>query len=126
MNAEDTGDSVLVFRGLPSLLGGGACVAGEDARRTVRKVGTAFRGRSANSFLEEVLFAPEPVEQVGRKNGRNAVFLPGARRGLGVRRSVAEGVCCRMLWGEVWRGGWDQAVEGLECRAKQTSLCFAW
>lgn len=67
-------------------------------RSTVRKVGTAFRGReSANSFLEEALFAPDPEEQVGRKNGRNAVFLPGARRGLGVRLSVAEGVCCRML-----------------------------
>lgn len=84
---------MLVFRGLTSLR------AGEDA---VREVGTACRGRkSANSFLEAVLFAPDPEEQVGRKNGRNAVFLPGARRGLGVRLSVclsvAEGVGCRVL-----------------------------
>lgn len=98
--------------------------AGED---TVREVGTACRGRkSANSFLEAVLFAPDPEEQVGRKNGRNAVFLPGARRGLGVRLSVCLSVCRRgcvlqSARGEVWRGGWGRAVEGLECRAKQTS-----
>lgn len=63
-----------------------ACDTGEDAISTVRETGTAFRGRtSEDSFLEEVVFAPDPEEQVGRKNGRNAVLRTGARRGQDTR-----------------------------------------
>lgn len=68
---SDRGDLVLVFKGLTMLVGG--VLAAYRRRCTVRE--RAFRGRkSGDNFLEEVLFAPDPEEQVGRKNGRNAVL----------------------------------------------------
>lgn len=79
---DDKGDTALVFRGLTSRLEGrgAARATGEDSISTVREVGTAFRRRrSEDSPLGEVVFAPDFEEQVGRKNGRNAVLPTGGQ-----------------------------------------------
>lgn len=111
---------------LPAGRRGAACVPEEDAPSTVREAGTAFRGRkSAGSFLEKVLFAPDPEEQVGRKNGRNAVFLPGTRRGQG--RLLSQGVCAAecsrvRLREEVGAKLWKALNAG---QSKMSVLCLA-
>lgn len=125
---DDNGNTALVFRGLTSRLEGrgAARATGEDSISMVREVGTAFRRRSEDSPLREVVFAPDSEEQVGRKNGRNAVLPTGDQE---VRRSgpAAAGKGCvlpgALGWGLVGRLG--QLVEGLECQAKQVWLCFA-
>lgn len=87
---SDRGDLVLVFKGLTSMLVGGV-LAAYRRRCTVRE--RAFRGRkSGDNFLEEVLFAPDPEEQVGRKNGRNAVLPTRVSERSGCT-AVAKGVC---------------------------------
>lgn len=58
-----------------------------------RKREPALRGRkSEDSFSEELLFAPDPEEQVGRKNGKNAV-LPTRSEERSGSAAEAQGVC---------------------------------
>lgn len=104
MTAEGHGRPRSCLQGSYLPDGGGCCLLQEEGaacyRRRgaehIRAAGAAFRGRkSGDSLLEEVLSAPDPEEQVGRKSGRNAVSRPGARRGQAVQQS--EAACCRML-----------------------------